>query len=193
MRRELTTGGPSSNLVEGWKAPYGYAGGACPNAMWIGPETATDEDIARLTAHGHKCEDMTLCGTHDIAWHHPCYDFLLDGIDDLEPYETVKKPGGRGSWTYKSQLLPGEADGVSKPRKWLWTEDGSVVRSKGGELFELVDKGEGHIDRHELAGIDIEWDEERQLWLWTNPPMTEDERMAAEYEARLARGKPDEG
>lgn len=167
--RELVPGGGgSAALPPGWTTPWGFNANdpdrySKYKMLWIGPDAASIDDLGALENTGYQYERSTIVGTHHKLWDAPQYGTSRIEVAKLEPCETVKKYGGDGSWTYKSQFLPDEIDKVLCEGKWVVKLDGAMVRSSGGEPVKVVDLGEGYFENHELD-YDLSWDADLRVW-----------------------------
>ena len=161
---ELIPGGSNdTGLPEGWQAPHGWPREGNINAIWVKPSAATKDEIDEVKALGWTIDARTLVGTHAKSWTAKQYNDSRLELAGLKPCETVPKPGGDGSWTYKSQFLPSEVDKVLCEGKWVYNLDDELVRSSGGEPVMVRDLGDGVFENVQLD-IEITCDADLRVW-----------------------------
>jgi len=161
---DLVPGGDTNTgLPEGWIAPWGWPRGGNVGAIWVMPEAATPEDVAGAEKAGWTIDKRSVVGTYSKLWGASQYDETRMELAKLPPCETIGKPGGDGSWTYKSQHLPDEVERVMCEGKWIHNLNGDYVRSSGGEPAKKRDMGHGYWEWEQID-IDIQWDSDLRLW-----------------------------
>lgn len=158
-QRTLSAGGDDPYLPENWKAPQGYDGGPVEGALWVGPQAATDDDIAALETLDGTADPATLVGTLDSEWNAEQYADRLR--EALAPWDTFPCPGGRGSARYKFQKLP-EGVLIAQPKWWVH-KDGHAWRAAGGEPVTRVNTGHGAW-KYQIVDIEVTYDSELDIW-----------------------------
>lgn len=173
MNPNLIPGGPTADLPPNWVAPAGWPMTGDRGAIWVGEQPAGDADIRRLLSRGWTPDEGSLCGLFHREWTAAQYAGQ-DASRLSNPWETLPRPGGEGSFAYQTQLIPEGVDRFATPGQWLFSE-GGASRAKGGEPCHRVDLGGGHWEWHAGArpgtpaeGLSFHWDEEDRLWRLTN-------------------------
>lgn len=144
-----------SEIVTGWYAPRNWKE---PDpkfgAIWTGENAPETEDMDAIGAAGWQVESGTLLGTQHIDWNAPDYAHFWSDVQLLNPWETLAKPGGRGSAAYKFQALPPNVI-VAGPDVCAYNDNGDLVMTRGGELVHVVAISATENECRLITGIEV--------------------------------------